>query len=153
MDATICLAEYLKQGYSQEPRFRYPDLLAFTSAEPCIVTGELGVDCHHVVYKSRGRLASDLFVVPLKHELHMELHKIGEEAFQAKYNVNLEACIVRNIQRFLLWLLDEPIKEKAKARVRSRTKPKAEKPAKGKPEAGSKRRPNSKLAPYNWRIE
>ena len=63
---------------------------------PCMVTGTVNpktVDAHHHIRKSQG--GSDRTCVPLLHELHMELHTIGVETFENKYDLDFEATVKR----------------------------------------------------------
>ncbi len=66
----------------------------FVRSLPCAVSGYIGeeVDPHHVKGYSwitgacGGKKGHDLTCIPLKHELHQELHQIGWKSFEEKYN-------------------------------------------------------------------
>jgi hypothetical protein len=66
---------------------------------PCCVSGDyasehMGVDPHHakgyswITESAMAKKGSDLTCMPLRHDLHQELHQIGWESFEKKYNVN-----------------------------------------------------------------
>lgn len=65
------------------------DYIAWIKSLKCCVTGQSGVDAHHVIRKSQG--GSDRTCVPLTHKMHMELHSIGVDTFENKYGVDLDA--------------------------------------------------------------
>ncbi len=72
---------------------------------PCVVSGFQGegVDPHHI--KGRGfggsTKCTDLFCMPLKHELHQELHNIGWQSWENKCNFNqLEGVLATLEQAF-----------------------------------------------------
>ncbi len=59
---------------------------------PCCVsdsTAQLN-DPHHIKGRGYGGSVkcSDMFIIPLCHELHSEFHQIGWESFEKKYNMN-----------------------------------------------------------------
>ena len=55
----------------------------------CSVTFRTGVDAHHLkTVKSGGRDYRNL--VPLRHDLHMELHTGGISKFERKWDIDLE---------------------------------------------------------------
>ena len=63
---------------------------------PCCVSGYIGeeVDPHHakgcsyVVGNSGGKKSSDLTCIPLRHNLHLELHYNGWESFEKRHNIS-----------------------------------------------------------------
>lgn len=101
-------------------RVRDPHYLEFIAQQPCIVTGERPVTVHHV--RRFGEPKDDTRTVPLVARLHMLTHETpsrhwfdvervetwnapvlgigpcverGKEVFQAYWNVDLEAEILR----------------------------------------------------------
>jgi len=72
--------------------FRSPTYRRYVASLPCCVTGYQGegVDPHHIKGHGFGGTVkcSDLFCIPLKHELHVELHDKGWQSFEEKYNVS-----------------------------------------------------------------
>ena len=89
------------------------DYTDWIRAQPCIVTSEVGehIDPHHIkgysyVTGSGGsKKGMDYACVPLRHDLHQELHTMGWRSFENKYRVDqlLEAY------RFLLTAINENI--------------------------------------------
>ena len=55
----------------------------------CVVTGQSGVELHHV--KSRGSGGTWKDIVPLSPEKHRELHRIGVKSFEERYTISLRA--------------------------------------------------------------
>jgi hypothetical protein len=74
---------------------------------PCCVTGYIGdeVDPHHIkgyawlTGGSMGKKSSDLSCIPLKHDLHQELHDIGWKSFEEKYSFSQSDWMLRTIFR------------------------------------------------------
>ena len=72
------------------------DYTDWVRTQPCCITGAIGdfVDPHHIkgyahVTGAGGKLkGSDLACIPLRHDLHNELHSIGWQSFEKKYNIN-----------------------------------------------------------------
>jgi len=71
--------------------------------QPCCVTGYQGesIDPHHIIGyswltgKGMGKKGSDLTCIPLRHDLHQELHNIGWASFEKKYNISqLEVMVM-----------------------------------------------------------
>ncbi len=61
--------------------------LKHVRAYPCIVCGCIHTQAHHV--KTVGSGGSDTFAVPLCVFCHREIHVIGRDTFQKKYNINI----------------------------------------------------------------
>lgn len=57
----------------------------FSSDKRCIVTGKVGVDLHHVKSRGSGGGNEVFNLMPISHELHVEVHKIGLAKFAEKY--------------------------------------------------------------------
>jgi hypothetical protein len=57
----------------------------YSSDTPCIISGQMLVDLHHV--KSRGSGGKDELwnLMPLAHKYHQECHQIGLRRFADKY--------------------------------------------------------------------
>lgn len=105
---------YLRRGYTKQRRWTCPLLIAFTKAKTCAVSGKANPDAHHMVFRSVGNLASDLFLVPLLNGYHMELHhNLGTEKFESKYNINLTEQMVINIQEFIDSLIEMTQEQRA----------------------------------------
>lgn len=73
---------------------------------PCCVTGHTGgCDPHHIkgyswlVGSGCSSKGEDLFCIPLRHDLHRELHDIGWQAWEQKYNRSQLEEAVRVIKR------------------------------------------------------
>lgn len=63
-------------------------------------TGE-GNDPHHIKGRGYGGSVkcSDLYCIPLRHDKHMELHNIGWQAFEQKYNIDQRDCVMAVLQQ------------------------------------------------------
>ncbi|MGZ3773011.1 MAG: DUF968 domain-containing protein [Pseudobdellovibrionaceae bacterium] len=83
------------------------DYIEWIKTLPCVISGVFGVDAHHSVRRSQG--GSDRTCVPLSHDLHMELHTVGIDTFENKYDIDFK-LIVQTLNR----LFEEKLlKEKA----------------------------------------
>ncbi len=68
--------------------------MAYIRTQPCAITGYVGeeVDASHLegkswlTGKSAGSKGHFLSCIPLRHDKHAELHRIGWKSFEAKYN-------------------------------------------------------------------
>jgi len=61
-------------------RLKSKKYLNFVRTLPCVITGQYGVDAHHMIGHGQGGMglkASDYFAFPLCRELHDELHRHG----------------------------------------------------------------------------
>ena len=71
--------------------------------QPCCVSGQLGVDPHHIkgyswlTGSAMAKKGSDLTCIPLRHDLHQELHTIGWASFEKKYNISQLEIMVKMI--------------------------------------------------------
>ncbi|WP_407160906.1 DUF968 domain-containing protein [Aeromonas caviae] len=87
----------LHLGKPKRQRWECAAYLAFVRQLPCVVTGQReGIEAHHVVghgMSVMGSKAHDLMVFPLAHQPHMELHRIGWKAWEAKHGSQLEHVI------------------------------------------------------------
>jgi hypothetical protein len=83
---------------------RSKEYIEFVRRRDCCVTGKTeGVEAHHVVEPGHGKVGaktSDFRTVPLIAELHREYHEIGRIEFEQKYNIDLEAEIIRLLAEF-----------------------------------------------------
>lgn len=84
-----------------EKPFRYvnKDYVEFIKKQPCCITGRHYADPHHVI--SRGAGGSDLTLVPLIHELHQEIHTIGQETFQKNHNIDFDKIRLKLLEKFI----------------------------------------------------
>jgi len=72
---------------------------------PCCVSGCVGDDIHphHITGsnwlagKSMAKKASDLTVIPLRHDLHQEIHNSGWRSFETKYNISQVEMVIKTI--------------------------------------------------------
>lgn len=77
--------------------------LKFIRSQPCVITGVTGtLDAHHVLLKSQRREPLDYLTVPLRHDLHMELHNSGVQTFEQKYCICLQACAVALFIKYVM---------------------------------------------------
>lgn len=81
--------------------------LEYVRTLPCCVTGYAGegVQAHHIkgyrwlTGSSMAKKSSDLTCIPLRHDLHNELHNIGWRSFEEKHNMTqLEAMVETILQ-------------------------------------------------------
>ena len=83
--------------------FRSKKYREYVSHLPCCVTGKNGdrSDPHHIKGRGYGgsMKCSDLFCIPLDHELHQEFHQIGWRSFEQKYNICQLSIVLKTIQR------------------------------------------------------
>lgn len=75
--------------------------LDFIRQQPCVVSGFCAVVAHHTSKAGVALKGSDYLTVPLTPELHSELHTIGQESFQRKYNVDFSVCITRLLSAYV----------------------------------------------------
>jgi len=86
-------------------KFRSKEYREFVSGLPCCVSGVDGVanDPHHI--KGRGfggsSKCSDLFCIPLSHQLHQEFHQIGWKSFESKHNIDQLIVVFNTIEQAL----------------------------------------------------
>lgn len=69
--------------------------------QPCIITGLSGVQQVHVKGGGVSRKAGYEWSVPMRPELHHELHQHGIRTFEEKYDVDLELAAIACQQRWL----------------------------------------------------
>ena len=83
--------------------------------QPCVVTGHIGrdVQAHHIKGysyisgSSCSSKGSDYLCIPLRHDKHVELHDIGWESWEDKYNRSqLEEAV-----RYLMIAINENVIE------------------------------------------
>jgi len=63
------------------------EYLAWIKSLPCLVTGKVGADPHHL--SSVGSGGSDYSAVPLKRKFHNEIEQIGVKEFEVKYKLSV----------------------------------------------------------------
>jgi hypothetical protein len=80
-------------------RYKNGEYKEFIKKQPCCITGQFDVDPHHT--KSVGSGGSDLTLVPLIHRLHQECHNIGQDTFQAKYNIDFKLIRLALLQKWI----------------------------------------------------
>lgn len=79
--------------------------LHFIREQPDIISGEMGCQAHHPVYKSEGNNASDFYALPLTARHHEEAHKLGRKKFTEKYGLDLDKIIWGLVIKFIRELL------------------------------------------------
>lgn len=92
-------------GVRKGRRWQCEEYLRYVREHKCCVSKQYPVEAHHLIYRSRGGQASDLFAVPLSRELHQEYHSIGHSAFVEKYNIDFNAIVTQLIEGFITQLL------------------------------------------------
>lgn len=81
--------------------YRSERYLRFVRQQPCIVTGSVPTVAHHTSKAGMALKGSDYLTVPLKPELHSELHTIGQETFQRKYNIDFGTSIAHLLSVYI----------------------------------------------------
>jgi hypothetical protein len=81
----------MKNEFIVEQSLEYID---FIRDKACCVSGDSIADPHHLHAVGMGQnrkkpSAKHFTCVPLSREMHTELHKIGTQAFEKKYNISL----------------------------------------------------------------
>jgi len=83
--------------------FRSNAYRLYVASLPCAVTGYQGegVDPHHIKGRGYGGTVkcSDLFCIPLRHDLHQELHQIGWQSWDKKHNFNQLMGVLTTFER------------------------------------------------------
>lgn len=85
--------------------FRSASYRQYIANLPCCISGYhyAGNDPHHLKGRGFGSSVkcSDLFCIPLRHDLHQELHTIGWQSFEDKWHMNqLEQALYTIEQAF-----------------------------------------------------
>lgn len=78
----------LKMLIPKNKPVRCKKYLAKVRELPCVITGNYGVEVHHIKAEGVGGMgmkASDYYSFPLSPELHRELHDHGWKAWEEKY--------------------------------------------------------------------
>jgi len=68
----------------------------FIKSLRCWITNSPNPDPHHAQRSGHGGIATkanDRRCIPLRHDLHVELHNIGAKSFATKYDLNYESII------------------------------------------------------------
>lgn len=71
--------------------------LQFIRKKPSIVSGQTECVAHHVLPHH----SNDLYTVPLTWSEHSEIHFIGHESFEKKYNINIDQEVMRLMGEFI----------------------------------------------------
>ena len=74
------------------------DYLAWVHTMPCAISGKLPVVAHHEPPRAMGGGGDwhDRSTVPLTEAMHLERHRLGREAFEAKHGVCM-ASVIREL--------------------------------------------------------
>ena len=81
------------------------EYLDYVRSLPCLISGK-AADPHHLKagrWRKRERM-EDYMVIPLFREYHSELHQIGPEKFEEKYNISLYECA---FDIFVKWVFNK----------------------------------------------
>ena len=83
--------------------FRSEKYRKYVSGLPCCVTRIEYKSCdpHHIKGRGYGSSVkcSDLFCIPLSHELHQEFHQIGWKSFEKKHNICQVSVALSTIEK------------------------------------------------------
>ena len=95
------------RGLSKTPPMLSKKYFDWIKTQPCIISGQLGSDGHHVIYKSQSK--NDYSAVPLLRKYHNELHdhKHGVEGFEEDYSVNLNEAIIAKLMEYIYIIENE----------------------------------------------
>lgn len=85
---------------SKIPKIESKDYREWVKGLPCLVSGEFGVDPHHLQRKAQG--INDYTCVPLTRLKHSEYHHIGHLSFQKKYEIDLRDSLIETLTKALL---------------------------------------------------
>lgn len=83
---------------------RDPKYLKFVRSLPCVITGQTGVDAHHLIgygQSGMGMRSSDYYAFPLRHDLHMDLHNIGWKEWEEKHGLQWK-FVAETMQKAIL---------------------------------------------------
>lgn len=86
--------------------FRSKKYMDYVRDLPCAVTGQdhIQSDPHHLWgygLSGMGQKPSDFFIMPLKHEIHQQLHLNGKEWLHDMYGVYQIDCVVETLRTAL----------------------------------------------------
>ena len=89
--STMKKVEKKQKGYRDEEHYKYVQTL------PCIITGHLGCDAHHILFQTRVKY--DCLLVPLSREEHHDFHNgIGWKAWEEKTGWTFEKMLDKAIE-------------------------------------------------------
>jgi hypothetical protein len=95
-------------AFPKPVRLEDEDYSRFIRRQPCVVSG-VQSEAHHVVPEGGGKVGakvSDYRQVPLSFRLHREYHRIGRQAFERKYNIDLDLVQIQYLEMYLSALKD-----------------------------------------------
>ena len=87
----------LKLNVYRSKKYRH-----WVASQDCCVSQRPGMnDPHHIKGNAMGGSVkcSDLFMIPLAHELHLEFHNIGWQSFEKKYCLNQLKAALETLER------------------------------------------------------
>lgn len=82
-------------GITKSHKIESKSYLDWIRAKPCIITGTIGCDAHHVQRKSHG--TNDFLAIPLSHAVHVDLHNVGFFGFESKHGVDLKDAVIAKL--------------------------------------------------------
>jgi len=85
---------------------RSPEYLAYVRSKPCWVCQNAPSEPHHTQRGGTGLKGSDFSVVPLCRACHGEVHQIGRNTFENKYDIHLNDAVVKYL---VLWVESLPM--------------------------------------------
>lgn len=91
--------------------YRSKKYMEFIRSLPCCASGsEWQVVSHHVRKNQGagiGQKPSDYRCIPLTHDIHMELHSVGEVSTYMKYSIDPVLEMVNNLKGYLERILED----------------------------------------------
>jgi hypothetical protein len=94
-----------RRAAERERSYGPPERRAWVKSLACAVSGRYGdIEQAHAKGGGAGRKADAEFILPLRRELHRELHRIGVRSFEAAYCVDLLSLAARTER---LWQLHQ----------------------------------------------
>lgn len=83
--------------FSKTKKIQSKPHLEWIRNQPCVVTGHRSYDndAHHVQRKSQG--LNDYATVPLRHDIHMELHLRGITTFETEHGMDFRDALIAKL--------------------------------------------------------
>lgn len=85
-------------AFPKPSRLKSRAYLNWIRRQPCLVDYVVA-QAHHTT--SVGSGGSDFRTVPLCHRCHRELHRMGQQSFEAKHRLDLAEAVIRLLETFI----------------------------------------------------
>ncbi len=99
------------KGMSKKPRKNIrANYKKWVKEQSCLITNLPSPDPHHLrnvnILNGTGTKPTDEYIIPLAHELHQELHTIGEKTFEKKYSIDLLKELEKCHNQFMQYAIE-----------------------------------------------